>query len=86
MSIPTDRIRAASRRPAPLGTTPGGAISLAMGEPFFPTPAPIVDRAILALRRGRTRYEALTGPPVLRETLAEHCPPTWAAISTPGRS
>lgn len=68
----TDRITAASRRPAGLGAVPAGAISLAMGEPDADTSPAITAAAVTALRAGRTRYEALTGAPALRSALAEH--------------
>lgn len=68
-----DRISAVSRRPAGMGGAPGdGVISLAMGEPSEGTPGPVVDAAIAALHRGRTRYSALTGLPALRRAIAEH--------------
>ena len=66
------RITAASRRPAGLGLTPAGSISLAMGEPDAATAAPIARAAVDALRHGRTRYEPLTGSPALRAALADH--------------
>lgn len=75
-----DRMYATSRRPPALGTAPPpGAVSLAMGEPFDGTPAPVVDAAVSALHAGRTRYEPLTGSPALREELADQ-------LSTPARS
>lgn len=51
----------------------GGApvISLAAGEPDFPTPAYIVEAAIRAIRQGATRYLPAAGLPVLREAIAE---------------
>jgi aspartate/methionine/tyrosine aminotransferase len=42
-------LRARSRRPA-LAPAPPGAVSLAMGEPDFPTPRPVVEAAVDALR------------------------------------
>lgn len=66
---PSD-ILASSRRPETLGSVLEGAVSLAMGEPYFTTPAPIIDAAVSALTKGNTRYEALTGSPRLREAIA----------------
>jgi aspartate aminotransferase len=70
-SLAAGRIAAASRRPASLGSTPAGAIALSMGEPDAGTPARIVDAAVEALHKGRTRYTNLTGAPELRAALAE---------------
>ncbi len=46
-------------------------IGFAAGEPDFDTPAPLVDAAIEALQRGRTRYEPVPGPPATRRAVAE---------------
>lgn len=45
-------------------------LSFAVGEPDFPTPAVVVEKAIESLRQGRTRYGAAGGGPALREALA----------------
>lgn len=45
-------------------------IHLEMGEPDFPTPAPVVEAAVRALRDGETGYAPPGGLPVLREALA----------------
>lgn len=68
--LPT-RIRTASRRPASLGATPPGAVSLAMGEPFAGTDERVATAAIESIRAGNTRYSPLTGLPALREAIAE---------------
>jgi aspartate aminotransferase len=65
-----ERVRATSARPSDLGGASVTAISLAMGEPAEDTPAPIVDAAIASLRAGRTRYERITGLPILRAGIA----------------
>lgn len=85
MTALIDRIRTASRRPASLGSTPHGAISLAMGEPFFRTPAPIVAAAIEGLRLGLTRYERLTGSASLREAVAAHLSDDSCRTLDPGQ-
>jgi aspartate aminotransferase len=64
------RIAVASRRPASLGTTPPGAVSLSMGEPFAGTDPRICDTAIAGILAGNTRYAPLTGLPALREAIA----------------
>lgn len=72
MSILTQRIHDTSRRPATLGQTPPGAVSLAIGEPAGGTPAAIVDVAKTALRAGRTTYAPMSGTPQLRAAIATH--------------
>lgn len=65
-----DRVRRSSSRPTG-ETPPPGTISLAMGEPDFPTPEPIVDAARRALRAGYTHYGDQNGDPELRELIAD---------------
>ncbi len=48
-----------------------GAISLAVGEPDFPTPPHIVEAGQAALRDGWTRYSPNAGYRELREAIAE---------------
>ncbi|HWD06319.1 MAG TPA: aminotransferase class I/II-fold pyridoxal phosphate-dependent enzyme [Amycolatopsis sp.] len=64
-----------STRPA-LSPAPPGAISLAMGEPDFPTPPAIVEAAARALRDGHTHYADQNGLPALRNAIAERLPGT----------
>ncbi len=47
-------------------------IHLEVGEPDFPTPAPIVEAGIRALRAGHTRYTPALGLPALREAIAAY--------------
>jgi aspartate/methionine/tyrosine aminotransferase len=47
-----------------------GAISLAVGEPDFPTPAHVVEAGRAALRAGFTRYSPNAGYRELREVIA----------------
>jgi hypothetical protein len=65
-----DRITSASRRPA--APAAADTVSLAVGEPFGPTPDLVTKAAIAALRTGRTHYESLSGSPTLRDMLACH--------------
>lgn len=46
-------------------------ISFAVGEPDFPTPKPIVERAIEGLKAGHTKYGAAGGGPDLRGAIAQ---------------
>lgn len=64
------RIIKSSRRPQSLGSAQAGSVSLAMGEPDTGTPAAVVDAAIAALNKGRTRYAPMTGSPELRNAIA----------------
>jgi len=45
-------------------------INLAVGEPVFPTPTPIIEATSRALSEGITRYGPVAGIPILRESLA----------------
>ncbi|KDD73683.1 hypothetical protein H632_c1930p0, partial [Helicosporidium sp. ATCC 50920] len=45
-------------------------ISLAAGEPDFPTPAPVCAAGIEAIQSGVTRYTANSGTETLREAIA----------------
>jgi aspartate/methionine/tyrosine aminotransferase len=45
-------------------------IHMEIGEPDFPTPAPIADAAVNAIRQGKTAYTPALGLPELREAIA----------------
>ncbi|MDR3606088.1 MAG: pyridoxal phosphate-dependent aminotransferase [Oligoflexia bacterium] len=45
-------------------------LSFAVGEPHFPTPQIVVDKAIESMRAGRTKYGAAGGGPELRKAIA----------------
>lgn len=47
-------------------------VNLTAGEPDFPTPEPIVEAAIEALKAGLTKYTDSSGIPQLREKIAQH--------------
>lgn len=47
-------------------------VNLTAGEPDFPTPDPIVEAAVEALRMGLTKYTDSSGIPELREKIAKH--------------
>jgi aspartate/methionine/tyrosine aminotransferase len=78
MALPADRVGARAHRvPASLirhmydlGQATPGAISLAVGEPDFPTPAHIVEAGRQALVDGFTRYSPNAGYLWLREAIA----------------
>lgn len=68
-SATVQRIAAQSQRPA---TRPGpGSISLASGDPDFPTPDYIQRALIEAIQQGYTHYADGQGDPQLRQALAE---------------
>jgi arginine:pyruvate transaminase len=53
-----------------------------VGDPDFPTPAPIVERAVEALREGDTHYSAVSGrEPVRAAIAAEHARMTGCEVS-----
>jgi arginine:pyruvate transaminase len=57
-------------------------IVLSVGDPDFATPAPIVERAVEALRGGDTHYSAVSGREPLRAAIAEeHARTTGRAAS-----
>ncbi|MDP2433486.1 MAG: pyridoxal phosphate-dependent aminotransferase [Pseudomonadota bacterium] len=47
-------------------------VHMEVGEPDFPTPEPIVEAGIAALRAGHTHYTPALGLPRLREAIAGH--------------
>lgn len=47
-------------------------VNLTAGEPDFPTPQPIVEAAIEALKAGLTKYTDSSGIPQLRQKIAQH--------------
>jgi arginine:pyruvate transaminase len=57
-------------------------IVLSVGDPDFATPAPIVERAVEALRGGDTHYSAVSGREPLRAAIAaEHTRATGCAVN-----
>ena len=58
-------------------------IVLSVGDPDFATPAPIVERAISALREGDTHYSGVAGRENLREAIAaKHRKDTGRAVTS----
>lgn len=47
-------------------------IHMEVGEPDFPTPAPIIAAGQQALTAGRTRYTPAAGIPALRQAISDH--------------
>ncbi|MCG6659557.1 pyridoxal phosphate-dependent aminotransferase [Halomonas campisalis] len=60
-------------------------IHLEVGEPDFPTPAPVVAAGQAALAAGHTRYTPAAGLPALREAIAGHYAEQFGAEVDPGR-
>ncbi|GHC34846.1 aminotransferase class I/II-fold pyridoxal phosphate-dependent enzyme [Aidingimonas halophila] len=60
-------------------------IHLEVGEPDFPTPAPVLEAAHQALTDGQTRYTPATGLPALREAIAGHYAAQFGTAVDPGR-
>lgn len=67
-SAAVERTVRTSRRPVSFDAD--GVISLAAGEPDFPTPQPIVDSVVEAFQSGPIRYGDFTGDPELRRAIA----------------
>jgi aspartate/methionine/tyrosine aminotransferase len=66
-------------------------VHMEIGEPDFPTAAPIVEAGIAALRAGQTQYTPSLGLPALRATIAasypnEVRPDSARVVVTPGSS
>ncbi len=57
-------------RAAALADTGMDVINLGIGQPDFPTPAPIVEAGIQAMKDGHHGYTAASGIPELREAVA----------------
>ncbi|MEX0731914.1 MAG: pyridoxal phosphate-dependent aminotransferase [Aquisalimonadaceae bacterium] len=60
-------------------------VHMEVGEPDFPTAAPVVEAGIAALRAGLTGYSQACGLPALRQALAEHYRVTSGIDLDPGR-
>ena len=68
-------------------------VHMEIGEPDFPTPAPIIEAGQRALAAGRTHYTPAAGLPELREAIARHYATRYGVnvapshiIVTPGAS
>lgn len=66
-------------------------VHMEIGEPDFPTAAPIVEAGIAALRAGHTQYTPSVGLPALREAIVanypvSHRPDRDRVVITPGSS
>ena len=60
-------------------------IHLEVGEPDFPTPAPVVEAGIRAIREGKTRYTHSLGLLQLREAISEWYEEHYGVEVSPGR-
>ena len=60
-------------------------IHLEVGEPDFPTPAPIMAAGQRALAAGLTRYTPATGLPALRQAIADYYDERFAVALDPRR-
>ncbi|MCS7174152.1 aspartate aminotransferase [Pseudothermotoga sp.] len=58
-------------------------VNLTAGEPDFPTPQPIVEAAIEALKAGLTKYTDSSGIPQLREKIAQYVSEKHGVTCTP---
>src|SRR5690625_780835 len=60
-------------------------IHLEIGEPDFPTPAPVIEAGQKALSEGHTRYTPAAGLPALREAIAADYDERFGAEVAPER-
>lgn len=60
-------------------------IHMEVGEPDFPTPAPIIEAGIKALQAGQTKYTAAQGITELREAIAHYYVRRFAVNVSPER-
>lgn len=60
-------------------------IHLEVGEPDFPTAAPIVEAGIAALQQGKTGYTPALGLPMLRERIAQYYAERFGVVLNPQR-
>lgn len=67
-SSPTVALNAKAKALAKQGVN---VLSFAVGEPDFPTPPAVVEKAIEALRAGRTKYGPAGGSPEFRAAIAD---------------
>ena len=60
-------------------------VHMEVGEPDFPTPAPVVRAAEVALAAGWTRYTPATGLPALRQAIADYYRTRFGVVVAPER-
>jgi len=60
-------------------------IHMEIGEPDFPTPPPIVEAGIRALREGHTHYTPALGLPALREAISRFYQERYGVTVAPAR-
>lgn len=62
-----------------------GIVGMVVGEPDFPTPAPIVEAGMRALRENKIRYTGAMGSSALREAISDWYATRYQAKVPPGR-
>jgi len=60
-------------------------VHMEIGEPDFPTPAPVVAAAQLAIAQGDIYYTSALGLPALREAIARHYADHYGVSVSPER-
>jgi aspartate/methionine/tyrosine aminotransferase len=68
-----------------LETSGRSVVHLEIGEPDFPTPAPVVAAAMRALETGAVYYTSALGLPELRSAIARHYAERFGVIIAPER-
>ena len=69
-AVRPSQTKAMAARAAELSAQGRDIVNLSLGEPDFPTPAHVREAAIDAIQSGHTRYTAVAGTRLLRETIA----------------
>ena len=76
---------AISAKAATMRAAGQSVVSLAAGEPDFPTPQPVAEAGIDAIRQGNTRYTEAAGVPELRKAGAEWLNRTFGLDFSPAQ-
>lgn len=79
------RVMSVLERARALERSGADVIHLEVGEPDFPTPEPIVEAGIQALRDGHTTYTPASGLPALRERIAAYYQERYSVTVAPQR-
>lgn len=84
-SIEPFRVMAILARARELEARGRSIIHMEIGEPDFPTPAPIVEAATRAISGGNVHYAQTCGIPELREAIARHYEEQYRVQVSPSR-
>lgn len=85
LEIEPFRVMAILARARELGAQGRDIVHMEVGEPDFPTPEPIVEAGLAALRAGHTHYTPALGLPALRRAIAGYYRDRHGVDVTPER-